>query len=151
MKKSLLCKTRCLCLYAVIPVLLAASGGFSQTIDSDILKLLKVSGSTDALSQITGTIIQQFRQMFPAVPAAAWDEFAKKLNDEELLRMYIPIYKKYYTHDDIKEMIRFYESPVGRKMAKATPAMTQDAIVIGQQWGEKIGAEIIKEMRSAGF
>jgi hypothetical protein len=151
MKKSLLNKTRRLCLYAVIPVLLAAASGFGQTIENDILKLLKISGTTDVVSQLTGTMIQQFRTMFPAVPSAFWDEFVKKISDDEFLKLYIPIYKKYYTHNEIRELIKFFESPVGRKMAQVTPAMAQDAMLIGQKWGERIGADIIRELQAAGF
>ncbi|MDR3013205.1 MAG: DUF2059 domain-containing protein [Chitinispirillales bacterium] len=152
MKISLLNKTRRLCLYAVIPVLLASSNVFSQTIESDILRLLELSGGAEMANQMVDALTQQFQQLLPtAMPATFWDGIKAKVNSGEFLQLSIPVYKKYYTHDEIKELIKFYETPIGRKMAQVSPAMAQEMMVIGQRWGEKVGAELMNEiMRSGG-
>lgn len=36
------------------------------------------------------------------------------------------IYEKYFTHDDIKYLIKFYQSPTGKKMIENTPQVMKD-------------------------
>jgi hypothetical protein len=49
-------------------------------------------------------------------------ELSKKLVNVEMIK----IYDKHFTHDEIKELITFYESPVGKKMLEKTPEITKD-------------------------
>ena len=53
--------------------------------------------------------------------------------------MLAPVYKKYFTVDDLKEIIKFYNTPVGRKYSKNLIPLTQDAMAIGTEWGRMIG------------
>jgi hypothetical protein len=56
------------------------------------------------------------------------------------------VYNKYYTHDEIKQLITFYKSPLGKRLVEVTPLLTQETMVIGQKWGEKLGQDIIGEL-----
>lgn len=63
----------------------------------------------------------------------------------ELDRMTLPLYDKYYTHEDIKELIKFFSSPIGKKYSSVLKPMMQDMMPIAQEWGKKIG--VISAMR----
>ena len=52
--------------------------------------------------------------------------------------MLISIYAKYLTKTDVEQLITFYRSPVGKRLASVTPALTLESAKIGQQWGESI-------------
>ena len=144
MKKMLHNALRCLCLCAALT---GATSLFAETtVDEDIVKLLKVSGTEQAVEQMVDLMMGQFKPMFPLLSDVFWDVMKKKFQTDEFISMYIPIYKKHFAHDEIKELIKFYESPIGRKMVEKMPAIMQESTAIGQQWGEKIGAEIVKEM-----
>ncbi len=43
------------------------------------------------------------------------------------------IYKKYLTLDELKQIVLFYESPVGKKLGEVTPTMTAEGMEVGQQ------------------
>lgn len=49
-------------------------------------------------------------------------ELSKKLVNEEM----VSIYDKHFTHQEIKDLIIFYESPTGKKMLEKTPEITKD-------------------------
>jgi hypothetical protein len=126
-------------------------GVYSQTKNDDILTLLRISGTEKLAEQIMSALIPQFQQLIPDIPNVFWVSFRDKLNIDDLLYACIPIYNKYYTHDEIKQLIAFYESPLGRKLVEVTPLLTQDAMVIGQNWGEKLGQDIVNELISEGY
>ena len=44
-----------------------------------------------------------------------------------------PIYHKRFSLKELKEMLAFYQTPTGQKLAENLPLMTQEAIVAGQQ------------------
>lgn len=45
-----------------------------------------------------------------------------KLVNEEMVN----IYDKHFTQDEIKDLIKFYESPTGKKLLETTPEISKD-------------------------
>ena len=124
---------------------------YGQTKNDDILKLLRISGTDKLGDQMMDAMIPQFQQLIPGIPKAFWDRFRVKMKIDDLLYACVPAYSKYYTHDEIKQLIVFYESPLGRRMVEVTPLLTQDTMAIGQVWGEKLGQEIVNELIIEGY
>jgi hypothetical protein len=124
---------------------------YGQTKNDDIIKLLRVSGSDKMADQMMAALIPQFKQIVPDIPDAFWVRFKQKINIDELVLACVPAYSKYYTHDEIKQLIKFYESPLGKRMVEVTPLLTQETMAIGQKWGEKLGQEIVNELIKEGF
>ena len=59
-----------------------------------------------------------------------------------------PLFHKYYTHSDIKELIVFFESPIGKKYNKYSLLMTLEIMPIAQKWGVKLGIEAKNKVES---
>jgi hypothetical protein len=137
----------------VLAIIIGTStfGIYGQTKNDDILKLLRVSGSDKMADQMMTVLIPQFRQLVPGIPDAFWVRFREKINIEDLLIACVPAYSKYYTHDEIKQLIKFYESPLGKRMVEVTPLLTQETIAVGQKWGEKLGQDIVNELIKDGY
>lgn len=66
----------------------------------------------------------------------------------ELDSMTLPLYDKYYTHEDIKNLIKFFRSPVGKKYTAVSGAMMKDMIPIAQAWGQKNGAIMAEKAKN---
>ncbi|MDL1969584.1 MAG: DUF2059 domain-containing protein [Candidatus Desulfofervidaceae bacterium] len=49
-----------------------------------------------------------------------------------------PIYHKYLTLEDIRELIAFYKTPVGQKIITIMPQLTQGSILAGQLWEQSL-------------
>jgi hypothetical protein len=126
-------------------------GIYAQTKNDDILKLLRITGSDKLADQVMEAMMPQFRQLAPGVPDAFWIRFNEKLNADDLLYACVPIYSKYYTHDEIKRLIAFYETPLGKKAVEVTPLLTRETMELGRAWGERLGRDIVGELIREGY
>ena len=63
--------------------------------------------------------------------------------------VYLPVYQKHFTEQDIIELIEFYNSPVGKKLSALTPMLMQESVAtFNEMYGfrvQKIGSELIKQ------
>jgi len=73
------------------------------------------------------------------------DEFKTELR-RDFVDLSLPIYMKYLSNNDLKNIIKFYRTSSGRKLAKNTTTMTQEMSVVFEQWGEKMGKEIAQKI-----
>jgi hypothetical protein len=117
----------------------------------DILKLLRLSGSAELGLQAMDQIMMSFEEMFPDVPAGFWADFRNEAKAEDLLDMMVPIYDKYYTHDDIRDLIKFYESPIGQKMIETMPLVLQESMQAGQEWGRALSEKMLQKLKEKGY
>jgi len=46
-----------------------------------------------------------------------------------------PVYAKHLTHDDIKQLLVFYRTDLGKKIINRMPVVTSESMAVGQQWG----------------
>jgi hypothetical protein len=60
------------------------------------------------------------------------------------IEMAVLIYDKYFTHDDIKGLLSFYQTELGKKTIKVLPQIVQQSLKAGQLWGQTLGP-IIQE------
>jgi len=74
---------------------------------------------------------QRFRELFP-----------QRLNlGQTLEEIYYPLYDKYFTVDELKDLIAFYKSSTGDKFIKIAPALMQEAM---QKSSELLNPNIIQ-------
>jgi hypothetical protein len=115
----------------------------------DIRKLLKITGAgqmgMDAIDQML--VLQ--RQANPEIPEQFWIEFRKEISANGLTDLIIPSYEKYFTHEDIKDLIDFYESPVGRKMLENQPQLVAESKLAGQQWGSDVAQRVMARLEKS--
>jgi len=74
------------------------------------------------------------------------EKFRTRANARQILDMAIPHYDKYFTDEEIKTLIMFYETPVGKKAAATMPQLTTELQLEGRAWGEKMGRESMEEV-----
>ncbi|MFZ1805726.1 MAG: DUF2059 domain-containing protein, partial [Cyclobacteriaceae bacterium] len=103
---------------------------------------------------IISQMFTMFKQQFSTVDEETWTSFEtefKNVSINELEDLLVPIYQKHMTIEDLKELIKFYETPVGKKFALKTPLIVQESMQVGQQWGMKIGQDFAKKMKEKGY
>ncbi|MCF8360940.1 MAG: DUF2059 domain-containing protein [Prolixibacteraceae bacterium] len=72
------------------------------------------------------------------VPNSVWSNLKTEVFDNEvneLTKKMVPLFKKPFTHEDVKELINFCESLIGKKLVTKTPHLTQKSMQFSQQWG----------------
>jgi hypothetical protein len=61
-------------------------------------------------------------------------EFEQAFNGGEIRDRQIALYAKYFTQEDVKGMLAFYETDLGRKAIAAMPSLTREGAAMGEQW-----------------
>lgn len=116
-----------------------------------IKTLLELSGSSKLGVQVAKTMIDAFKKNYTDVRAEFWEEVAKEISADDLIKLVIPIYEKYYSEEDIDQLINFYRSPIGKKMQEVTPLLTQESMAAGQVWGREIAEKVVAKMKEQGY
>ncbi len=102
---------------------------------ADIKRLMEVTDVSNLGRQIMNRLVLTMRKGRSEVP---WDNFMAEFDINEFIEMIIPIYDKHFTHEEIKQLIAFYESPIGKKMIKVQPQLMMDSMTAGEEWGKKL-------------
>jgi hypothetical protein len=123
----------------------------SSAKQNDIRSLLNLTGASERGMQVMNHMVAIYKQSNPGVAHKFWDEFMAEIDSNELVEMIVPIYDKYLTHDDIKGLIEFFETPVGRKFIQVQPKIMQESMIVGQQWGQQIGQKVTRKLKEQGY
>lgn len=127
-----------------------------------LMQLLDVSAMPEQMAEMMITnFIAQEKKRFPNMPANVERSISTVIRNvvlkhaPELFEMVAPLYDKYYTHSEIKKLIEFFSSPIGRKYNAVVQPMMNDLIPIAQKWGKKYGLvaaqEVEKELKKLGY
>jgi len=97
------------------------------------------------LKSIIGGSLQgdpQAQKVFDRMTQLMLEEF-KKI---DMTRVSAELYDKYFTNEDIKGMIQFYESPVGQKTIQVLPTLTQESMTRGIELGQSAAQRAIERL-----
>ena len=117
-------------------------------------KLMEVSGAKTTLKAQFPVIMSNLREMLKGIPDDVFAKIEAKYQEIFLKRMtefYAPIYNRYFTLEDIKEYIAFYETNLGRKVARTNPSLMNDLYQTGRQVGMAIAQSVVEELKAEGF
>lgn len=151
-------RLRCALLAALICVSVTAHAEtLSPAKRADIVRLLDMTGALDAGRHMSAALMPQLakiiRQTRPDVSQRTLDAVAIEVNAvfaENLggLRdAVVPLYHKHFTAAEIRELIDFYSTPLGRKSLAVMPELMTDSMRVGQQWGESLGPKIEQRVK----
>ncbi len=149
----------CLVLAALCP---ARADELTPQKQADIKRLLEVSGGAALSKQMPAAITRQvvlgLKQKRPDIPAqslAVVEREVMAVMKEKLdgpggmLDRIIPLYAKTFTHQEIIDVLAFYESPAGRKAAAALPGLMREGQKIGEELAKEIGPELKRRLTEA--
>ncbi|MFW6223179.1 MAG: DUF2059 domain-containing protein [Bacteroidota bacterium] len=120
----------------------------------DIMKFLQINGSKATFQVTIKQMMQQFQTMAPDLTVEQWQTIEEEVINpsyDDLQEKFIPIYKKHFTHEEIKKLIDFYQTDLGEKLASKQPVISGEAMQIAQAWGMELGQNIqlkIQEMQA---
>jgi len=127
---------------------------------ADILKLMEMTGVGNVASQIGNTMAQRmFDLLIKAsrrdVPQRAVEIIKAEMTiviEEEtksgrFLDYIVPVYDKYYSHEEIRALIDFYNTDLGRKIINVTPHIAEESMMAGRKWGESMGQVFVERLK----
>ena len=122
-----------------------------KTYENTLSEMFEVSGSEATFSAAIKQMMSMQKQQNPNVSAEVWNEMEAeflKTSMDDLVTMLVPVYQKHMTLSDLRGLIKFYKSPVGKKFAEKTPMITTESMQVGQQWGMKIGQALVAKLKA---
>jgi hypothetical protein len=119
--------------------------------NNNIKRLIEITGSRNLSQQITTQLVTALKSEYPQVPQKFWDTFAAELKPDEMIDEFIPIYGKYYTNEEIKQLIAFYETPLGKKTIRILPEISRESTAIGLRYGREAGERALKKLEAEGY
>lgn len=138
---------------------IAIAGNIAPEKRADIEKLMKVTGALKIGKQMSNTVVNNMTRAIkasrPDIPDRMFKILAEEVNniiEEQMfakggyMEMAVLIYDKYFTHDDIKGLLAFYRTELGKKTIKVLPKIVQHSMRAGQLWGQTLGPLIQKRV-----
>jgi hypothetical protein len=105
--------------------------------EKEIRSLLELIGARDAIQDAASSATEQYRQKMLETAAnndraqvltnAYLAEFQKKYDADAVANQLVGIYDKHFTEDEIKDLLEFYGSPLGQKVATEMPKINREA------------------------
>ena len=134
-------------LFIATAFLFAVQFASAQTNDAfkkDVIEYVKLSGSS---VQVTAALEPMMNQLQISDDKKA--DLRKDIDATlpDLYEKIADVMMKYYTHDDVKKMIEFYNSPVGKKIQEVAPKLTKDQMQASQEWGMQLQGIVMKYMQ----
>ena len=94
------------------------------------IELVEASRATDMHKHL----IDQFRQVIPDIPDSFWDSVDSGVLIDKLISIYI----RHLTIENMKAAIAFFQSTAGQELLDKTPAISEESMKIGKQYGEEL-------------
>jgi hypothetical protein len=137
-------------LTVLCPLAISATAESTTPSADDVRALLRASGNADIAAQIAPIAAQQFtfalhkanQSLSPRVDQIVTNVVVSYLREraeqDHFMDRLIPIYSKHLTKADVRQLTQFYQSQVGRKLVSVIPAISQETVKVGQEWGQSI-------------
>jgi hypothetical protein len=126
----------------------------AQAIDAqfraDIERLLQITGAgsigAQMASLVSDQVVQSMKQSQPGVPDRVVTVVRETLNAEfakafepkgELTGSMVGIYAAHFTPDEVKALLAFYATDVGRKAVSVLPQLAQEGAMAGRSWAQQ--------------
>lgn len=121
--------------------------------EAAMTKMLEVSKSMDAMKQLAPQIIAMTKQQVPNAPQEFWNELEKTMVGmyDEIIKAMIPVYHKYLSLEDIQGIIKFYETPVGQKLADSNTKIAAEAMPIAQKIAMETMQKMMAQAKEKGY
>ena len=142
-------------LSAIALVSLLVSGVIyaDEAADKTRLKLAQqvteLDGTIPSMQAIKTNMMKDMRA---SLPPYIKDDFVlaldEELNVQDLLLKTQQLYARTFTEAELKKWIDFYSTPEGKSIAGKMPMLSEDVIVLGQEWGKEAAERVLLLMQA---
>src|SRR5262249_2305019 len=127
---------------------------------ADIRSLMDLVGTREILRESATRQTEEFREnLVSALPEKQRDpqfvnalvtDYQRKYNSAAVTEQLVVIYNKHFTDDEIKGLLQFYNSPLGRKFAAESPKVTAEIAAANRAEGTRTATLIVQQLPEQG-
>ena len=130
---------------------------------SEIERLMEVTRMDRMAEQMNKLVGQQIANMrdpdtpedLVRIQAIVSEMLTESKLFEDLLDEMIPLYAKYFSQEDIRQMIEWYELPIGKKSIEIMPQLMQDVSEMSMRYTfertQDVMGEVMERLREEGL
>lgn len=127
----------------------------NDDLTKEIKKLLTImNGMSTAVVVMKEAIESQRQNPASQVPEEFYNRFLAAIDNGQVGGMLenaiIKIYRQKFTREEVQEVIKFYETPVGKKMAAESASLATSSRVEGEKIGQYVALKIIGDLMKEG-
>ena len=121
-----------------------------------IQQLMELTGAQNLGQQfgkiMTQQIYQVLRSAKPETPERAFliiEEETNAMMDQEspaLLASLVPIYDRHFSEAELKNLVAFYQTDLGKKTIAVMPMVMQESVAAGQSWGQAMSPKLMARL-----
>ncbi len=125
--------------------------------DADIRALLELVGARDQVQDSVRQTAEQYREKLLATVAnsekgqafvnTAINEYEKRFDVDRVNEQLVSLYDKHYTDDEVKNLLQFYGSPLGQKVAAESPKIFREIQETTRNEATKAVREALQEAK----
>lgn len=140
--------------FSMSPTAFAITKAKEQSI-KELLAFNKASRTIEFADFVTDFMIMYVKtggREFPKEAEYVLSKVVQEVARERLDDMddqVIQLYDKYFTHNEIKQLLDFYRSPVGRKLERVAAPMNKEVFSVSFQWGVDLGGVVMEDIQAS--
>jgi hypothetical protein len=129
------------------PAAAAEGAGDSAAKRRDIVRLLELNGTAGLMQkQIDAMADGMSGAGMPPQGVEAMKQVFRE-NSQQMVDMTVDVYDRNLSHEDVLALVRFYETPEGKRITKALPTIMQQSTEAGMKWGQSLQPKLMKRMQ----
>jgi uncharacterized protein len=120
-------------------------------------ELIVLKGGHQMFDQVVPGVIEQAKDVFlPTNPNLNKElvevtgklklEYANK--SDELFNEVAKVYAMHFTEQELKEIVAFYKTPLGKKMLAEDPVAIQEGLTRAKDWANDFSGQVLGKMRA---
>ncbi len=109
---------------------------------ADVVKVIEMSGANTSMDAVKKQVLGMIPESKHAEFLKEFDVVISSINDEQVKN-----FMEVYTHDDIKEMIKFYSTPTGKKIKEKAGVLAEKNMAMQQTIGMQLQGIMMKYMQ----
>lgn len=117
----------------------------------DIVRLLEVSNDVILDQQLFERLLQVQKQTRPDVPETFCEAFRQEIDAEEIIRLIVGVYDRHFSHEEVRGLISFYESPLGARLVSTRPAVMRDSALVAREWAQRVAERLRQKLETEGY
>ncbi|HZC57736.1 MAG TPA: DUF2059 domain-containing protein [Xanthobacteraceae bacterium] len=119
-------------------------------------QIVQVKGVKDVFEPIVRGVVQKTKDMFMQtnfmwgkdlneVAFGVEKQFTPRISD--LIDQSARIYASHFTEQELRDLLAFYQSPLGKKVLAEEPKVLDESMVYAGTWADNLSTEVITAMR----
>lgn len=115
-------------------------------------QVLTAQGAEQTLVTSIEASLSEQRRRQSSLPPIFWDSLTAELRRRapEIVDSLAPVYAGLFSAAQLNDLLSFYKSPTGHRMAEVQGELVTAMGAVGQRWGARVALDVMKRLVDQG-